>query len=129
MVRASLNTLYEYPLKIIQIDDFLLNSDGLLWKTVALNETGLAKLRIRIENNKRNSVMSRNCYVGENEPIEMCFNDNENDFGFEQAKLTIPRNLSASLDITILFIDSEIYRKSFEKSHLKLANNMIVMDR
>ena len=73
----------DYPLRIVEMDDFLLNSDDLL------------------HNKQREAEGEFNC------------------------------TLTANSDdkLTLLFIDSEKYRQHFEKTHLKLKNNIVVLDR
>jgi len=40
-----------------------------------------------------------------------------------------PNGFSNESKLTFLFIDSEKYRQHFEKTHLKLKNNIVVLDR
>lgn len=115
MVRASTNTIpqnnnLEYPLKIIELDDFLLNSDDLLWKSVWKTSASFGKLL-----KKRTSLDNeQNSY---------------NDEDILTDNIKVPRSLADCSQVTIVFIDSDIYRQHLEKSHLKLVNNMIVLDR
>ena len=82
-----------YPLKIIEMDDFFLNSDDLLSKNAFHNEPSATESSAPTES-----------------------------FLFE------PDSADAS-KVTLLFTDSKNYRAQFEKSHLKLINNIIVLDR
>lgn len=77
------NETANYPLKIIEMDHFLQNSDELL--------------------------LSRPSDMQDMRQNRIC-----------------PNNDSK---YTLLFIDSEKYRQHFEKTHLKLKNNIIVLDR
>ena len=78
---------HDYPLGIVEMDDFLLNSDDLL-------------------HNKQRAE----------ENSQFCNTKEANDFSNESK-------------LTFLFIDSEKYRQHFEKTHLKLKNNIVVLDR
>ena len=76
--------LKDYPLKIIEMDDFLLNSDDLLQN----------------RENFDDNFFSNDCKESVDEPM-----------------------------LTLLFIDSEKYKKHCEKTHIKLKNNIVVLDR
>ena len=82
-----------YPLKIIEMDDFFLNSDDLLSKNAFHNESSTNEGSAAAES-----------------------------FLFEP-------DLVNTSKVTLLFTDSKNYRAQFEKSHLKLINNIIVLDR
>ena len=108
------NMLYEYPLKIVEIEDFLYNSDDFLWRHVSKTSQGMIKVKKRLQ---------RDSYDG-------CIRLSEfNDDDFYTNTSKIPRNLTDSTQITLVFTESELYRQHFEKTHLKLINNMIVLDR
>lgn len=79
------NETRTYPLKIIEMDNFFLNSDELL-------------------NANQESQDFHNQHQSRKHP-------------------------SKDSKYTLLFIDSEKYRQCFEKTHLKLKNNIIVLDR
>lgn len=115
MVVSSNEIFYEYPLKVVEIDDFLYNSDDLLWRSVSKTNKGILKIKKKV-------VREDKCLTN----VDLS-DFNNDDFYTNSSK--IPKNLTDTTQITIVFTESELYRQYFEKTHLKLINNMIVMDK
>lgn len=115
VVSSNETILYEYPLKVIEIDNFLYNSDDLLWRSVSKTNKGILKIKKKVKREEQNLA---NIDLSD-------FNDD--DFFTNSSK--IPKNLTDTSQITIVFTESEFYKQHFEKTHLKLINNMIIMDK
>ncbi|CAF0991209.1 unnamed protein product [Brachionus calyciflorus] len=114
VVSINETLLHEYPLKIVDMEEFLYNSDDFLWRSVYKTNQGLNKIKNQIKSD-----------INEHHNIRLAdFNDD--DFFTNLSK--IPRNLTDSTQITLVFTESELYRQHFEKTHLKLINNMIILD-
>lgn len=161
----------EYPLKVVEIEQFFLNFDHLVWQKVTKDLTSIVKC-VETKNqtlnasNQRTSVCCCGCYPKcsgcsnseccsssrscADELSEKKNNKNENDDEYEIRLINDsttttrpvlkkrsgvqPPNLaleynSTPQSLTLLFIDSDVLRQTFEKSHLKLVNNIIVLDR
>lgn len=115
VVSSNEAVLYEYPLKLIEIEEFLYNSDDLLWRSVSKSDKGIFKVKKKVAKEEKNLDNIR------------LSDFNHDDFYTNSSK--IPKNLTDTSQITLVFTESEIYKQHFEKTHLKLINNMIVMDK
>lgn len=115
VVSSNEAVLYEYPLKLVEIEEFLYNSDDLLWRNVSKTNKGILKIKKKVQNEDQNVNSIR------------LSDFNGDDFYTNSSK--IPKNLTDTTQITIVFTESELYKQHFEKTHLKLINNMIVMDK
>lgn len=158
----------EYPLKVVEIEQFFLNFDHLVWQKVTKDLTSIVKCVETTKNqptNQRTSACCCGCYPkcsgcsnseccssSSSRRDELAHNNNdknENDEDNEirlvnesttttrpvlkkrsgvQPNLALEYN-STPQSLTLLFIDSDVLRQTFEKSHLKLVNNIIVLDR
>lgn len=140
--QSGARQVVEYPLKVVEIEQFFLNFDNLVWQKFTKDFTNLVKSTAANETTtKTASRANTNCY------ITSCCDVPSN---YDESKTTTPVNddtlARSSVDetsrpnlaleynpgtpsLTLLFIDSDVLRQTFEKSHLKLVNNIIVLDR
>lgn len=191
MVNKQNHSMVEYPLKLVEMDNFLLSLDSLMWKK--FNKTYEDELNE--EQDKTTKKLSRHfnlnssccCddyenllhYNSESDESNDQYDDDTNDdndnddddrkgshenerekksqnnnyyriknnhimnggvnkMNGAHSGCQIPvcfRNYGMGCanggdsNMTLLFIDSDVYRRNFEKSHLRLTNNMVVLDR
>lgn len=157
-------TVVEYPLKVVEIDEFFLNFDSLVWqrltRTYSSNQAAVSKTTV----NERSKAAVANCYtsccgniggVGQHAKLQIHNSDevasslddeNVDEIRLVDKETNRPIHSThqthtahkpclgheynvAQSSLTLLFIDSDLLRLNFEKSHLKLVNNIIVLDR
>jgi hypothetical protein len=156
----------EYPLKVVEMEEFFLNFDSLVWRKLTKKYSSVLKMKSAKSNNNKTNPLNKNynynCYTGNtsssaSSDLSICLDelahedyqsdaqkDGEDDsenliYNYKNhqrhpSKKLCPPCMPSCLDssgtnLTLLFIDSNLYRKNFEKSHLKLVNNIIVLNR
>lgn len=148
--------LVEYPLKVVEIAEFFLNFDSLVWQKLTRDFSNSQK---PTNTNKPNCY---NIFCGEaaqiHEETGSSLVEDESSQNDDSDTLVIDKHSSRPVNssqsttattaksnnrapclnleysgfnpsLTLLFIDSDLLRQNFEKSHLKLVNNIIVLDR
>lgn len=144
----------EYPLKVAEIDEFFLNFDNLIWQRLSRAYASLLNTSSHAtppssssfncftsghyyESSGANKVAAKTVassqHAETNSSDEIVLVDKHVTRPFNKTsgsshRPCLPVMMSTS-SLTLLFIDSELLRRNFEKSHLKLVNNIIVLDR
>lgn len=149
--------LVEYPLKVVEIAEFFLNFDSLVWQKLTRDFSNSQK-----QPTNTNKPNCYNIFCGEaaqiHEEIGSSLVEDESSRNDDSDTIVIDKHSSRPVNssqsttattaksnnrapclnleysgfnpsLTLLFIDSDLLRQNFEKSHLKLVNNIIVLDR
>ena len=118
----SPNKTYEYPIKLFTMEDFLTNFDYLMNKRVELDLLTL----IQIYETKTRRTQALN-----NLNFELTQQEQDQVGKVKKIfQIKTPLHLAESTEsINILFIDdSSDYKGFFEKSHLKLKKNFVLVN-
>lgn len=149
--------LVEYPLKVVEIAEFFLNFDSLVWQKLTRDFSN--QKPTTISNTNKPSCYNIFCGEGQiHEETGSSLVEDESSRNDDSDTLVIDKHSSRPVNssqsttaataksnnrapclnleysgfnpsLTLLFIDSDLLRQNFEKSHLKLVNNIIVLDR
>ena len=124
------NGCVEYPLKIIELDEYLLNPDEFMWSNVSKSSTQMLN-HLEISNFKDETTGETINVNYEKRFESKSYDDNEWNSSSSSSSSSSMSNKST----TILFMDSKAYRELFineNKSNISKKtsnNNLIVMDR
>ena len=119
------NECVEYPLKIIELDEYLLNPDEFMWSNVSKSSTQMLN-HLEISNFKDETTGETINVNYEKRFESKSYDDNEWNSSSSSSSSSLSSSMS-NKSTTLLFMDSKAYRELFNEN--KSSNNLIVMDR
>ena len=114
--------LYEYPLKLVRIEDFFANSDELLWRKASKSLASLRSVHRKINTFQKDQFSSY--YTRRNESTA------DDDAQAQEVHIEARHPRLANTDeVTLFFVDSDMYHNTFENSNIKLIKNIVILNR